>query len=272
MVALRASTWRQRSGDTSWPLEVHPSLPGGVIHWLPDDPERVLINWWPSSEVGASALLARVRDGFPKEVVPRDARHGRVVCRSPGPRARGQRPQRGRHQRGRGRARRRPRAVRGARRRRHLPGDRLRVRGLRRRPEDRLPDGDRCERPQGAASPTISRSGVRRAVYAHERFDVGALVHSPVDGALWAVEVDAEKPELHFFDRAAQREQASIDKAFPSTTNRIVSFDRDGEARDRPRQRRHQPARLLPLRPRTQADGLPVHRESGRSTARSSRR
>ena len=31
-------------------------------------------------------------------------------------------------------------------------------------------------------------------------FDVGALVHSPVDGALWAVEVDAEKPELHFFD------------------------------------------------------------------------
>ena len=64
MVALRVGTWRQRVGDTSWPLEVHPSLPGGVIHWRPDDPERVLINWWPSSEVGASALLARVRDGF----------------------------------------------------------------------------------------------------------------------------------------------------------------------------------------------------------------
>src|SRR6185436_8542746 len=59
-------------------------------------------------------------------------------------------------------------------------------------------------------------------------YDVGSLVVSPLDGALWAVEVDTEKPELHFFDRAAQREQASIDAAFPAATNRIVSIDRAG--------------------------------------------
>src|SRR5262245_40791513 len=35
MVALRIDTWRQRAPEPSWPLEVHPSLPGGVIHWLP---------------------------------------------------------------------------------------------------------------------------------------------------------------------------------------------------------------------------------------------
>jgi hypothetical protein len=29
---------RQRSRDTSWPLTVHPSLPGAVLHWMPDDP------------------------------------------------------------------------------------------------------------------------------------------------------------------------------------------------------------------------------------------
>jgi dipeptidyl aminopeptidase/acylaminoacyl peptidase len=84
--------------------------------------------------------------------------------------------------------------------------------------------------PAGArsCSPTISAGACGgRTVYADPRFDVGALVHSPVDGTLWAVEVDGEKPERHYFDRAAQREQASIDHAMPGTTNRIVSFDRD---------------------------------------------
>src|SRR5262249_754144 len=66
MVAVRSSTWRQHSGDTSWALEVNPSDQGAVIDWRHSDPERVLINWWPSSEVGASAVLARVRDGLPK--------------------------------------------------------------------------------------------------------------------------------------------------------------------------------------------------------------
>jgi hypothetical protein len=32
--------------------------------------------------------------------------------------------------------------------------------------------------------------------------------------------LDAEKPELRFFDSKAEREQAAIDKAFPGTTNR----------------------------------------------------
>ena len=40
---------------------------------------------------------------------------------------------------------------------------------------------------------------------------------------------NAEKPELHFFDRAAEREQAAIDAAFPGATNRFVSFDRDAK-------------------------------------------
>jgi dipeptidyl aminopeptidase/acylaminoacyl peptidase len=66
------------------------------------------------------------------------------------------------------------------------------------------------------------------AVFAHPRFDVGALVHSPLDGALWAIEVDGDRPELHFFDAQAEREQALIDAAMPGTTNRIVSLDAAG--------------------------------------------
>jgi hypothetical protein len=70
MVALRAGSTRQRARDTSWPLHVHPSLPGGVLDWMPDDPEHVLLNSWPSSEEGASALVARVRDGLARRIVP----------------------------------------------------------------------------------------------------------------------------------------------------------------------------------------------------------
>src|SRR5262249_38732627 len=70
---------------------------------------------------------------------------------------------------------------------------------------------------------------VRRAVYANPRYDAGRLWNGPVDGALWAVEVEGEKPELHFFDRAAQNEQAAIDKALPGTTNRPVSYAHDAK-------------------------------------------
>src|SRR5262249_18191589 len=61
----------------------------------------------------------------------------------------------------------------------------------------------------------------RRAnvLFADKNYDAGALVSSPLDGLLWAVEIDAEKPQLHFFDRAAEREQASMDAALPGTTN-----------------------------------------------------
>ena len=152
----------------------------------------------------------------------RDAGRERVVRRSPGPRARGQRPQRGRHQRDRGRAGRRPRAVHGAHRRRHLPGDRLRVRGLRRRSGDRLPDGDRCERAQGALRLRSRRSGSGARSTRTIEFDVGALVHSPVDGALWAVEVDggeARAPLLRHARRSASRPRSTRRSRAPRTAS-----------------------------------------------------
>jgi dienelactone hydrolase len=228
MAALRVATWRQRAGDTSWPLEAHPSQPGGVIHWLPDDPDRVLINWWPSSEVGASALLARVRDGFTKE----------VVHATPGVNA-WYADHQGRVRAGTGRSEDGINAIVVARVDDRAPFTELTGVGISQETDFEFAGFDAD--PRIVYLTAIGASGrkdlfaydlakrLRRAVYADDRFDVGALVHSPVDGALWAVEVEAEKPELHFFDSKADREQASIDKAFPGTTNRIVSFDRDAK-------------------------------------------
>ena len=228
MVGLRMRAWRQRAGDTSWPLQVHPSLPGGVIHWRPDDPDHVLINWWPSSEVGASARLTRVRDGFAKEVVP--ASPGVNVWYA---------DHQGRVRAGSGHSEDGINAIVVARVDDRAPFTELTGAGISQETDFEFAGFDAD--PRIIYLTAIGASGrkelfaydlakrLRRAVYANKDFDVGALVHSPVDGALWAVEIDAEKPELHFFDTKAEREQAAIDKAFPGTTNRIVSFDRDAK-------------------------------------------
>jgi dipeptidyl aminopeptidase/acylaminoacyl peptidase len=228
MVPLRAGTWRQRSRDASWPLKVHPSVPGAVLHYMPDDPERVLINWWPSSEEGASAVIARVRDGSAKEVVPPTP--GVNVWYA---------DHDGRVRAGSGRSEDGITEIVLAR-----AGGRGRF--------DEVTEVDVSQRtdfefagfavdPKTIYLTAIGASGRKelftydlaarrrgKTLHADPHYDVGALVMSPLDGALWAVEVDREKPELHFFDPAAQREHASIDAAFPTTTNRIVSIDRAG--------------------------------------------
>jgi dipeptidyl aminopeptidase/acylaminoacyl peptidase len=228
MIALRVGDRRQRAQETSWPLQVNPSLPGGVIHFRPDDKEHVLINWWQSPEVGASAQLARVRDGLAKEVV--HATPGVNVWYA---------DHEGRVRAGTGRSEDGINAIVVARADDHSPFSELTGVGISRETEFEFAGFDAD--PRIVYLTAIGDSGrkelfaydlakrLRRAVYANPQFDVGALVSSPVDGALWAVEVDGDKPELHYFDRAAQREQASIDTALPGTTNRIVSFDRDAK-------------------------------------------
>jgi dipeptidyl aminopeptidase/acylaminoacyl peptidase len=228
MIGIRVESWRQRSRETSWALEVHPSFPGGVIDWLPADKDHVLINWWPSAEVGASAVLARVRDGFAKAVVP--ASPGVNVWYA---------DHQGRVRAGSGQSEDGINTVVLARADDHAQFEELAGVGISQDTDFEFAGFDAD--PRTIYLSAIGASGrkelfaydlakrTRRKVYADERFDVGALVHSPIDGALWAVEVDGDKPELHFFDRAAEREQASIDAALPGTTNRVTSLDSQGK-------------------------------------------
>jgi dipeptidyl aminopeptidase/acylaminoacyl peptidase len=230
MVALRAGTWRQRSRDTSWPLSVNPSLPGAVLHYLPDDPEHVLINWWSSSEEGASAAIARVRDGVPKQIVP--PRPGMNVWYA---------DHDGRVRAGSGRSEDGITGVVLARSEARGPFREVSEVGVSQQTDFEF--AGFAVDPKTIYLTAVGTSGRKelftydlaanrrgKTLYADEHYDVGALEISPIDGALWAVEVDADKPELHFFDTPAQREQASIDAAFPGMTNRIVSVDRAGRA------------------------------------------
>jgi dipeptidyl aminopeptidase/acylaminoacyl peptidase len=225
MVALRPAGW-QRSRDTSWPMHVYPSQPDAVLNWMPDDPEHVLINSWSSSEKGASAVLARVRDGAAKQIVP--ARPGVNTWFA---------DHEGRVRAGTGRSEDGITGIVIARASANGPFTEVTEVGVSQQTDFEFagfaPDaktiyltaiGTSGRKELFSYDLAARRRG--KTLYADATYDVGSLVVSPLDGALWAVEVDREKPELQFFDRAAQREQASIDAAFPGTTNRIVSIDR----------------------------------------------
>jgi len=228
MLAVKVDSWRPRPLGPSWPLRAHPSFPDAVVHWPPSDPEHVLVNWWESSEAGASVRRARIRDGLPSTVVP--AQPGVNVWYA---------DHLGQVRAGSGRSQ-----------------DGITGIVVARETDDaafeELVDADAVAQtdfefagfspdPKTLYLRAIGETG-RKALYeydlegrrrsapvfAHPRFDVGALVHSPIDGELWAVEVDGDRPALHFFDREALREQASIDQALPGTTNRIVSQSRAG--------------------------------------------
>jgi dipeptidyl aminopeptidase/acylaminoacyl peptidase len=72
----------------------------------------------------------------------------------------------------------------------------------------------------------LARKELGPPLHADPVFDVGPLVRSQRTGKLLGVEVVGDQPGIHFFDDAAAREQTAIDRAFPGTTNRIVSVDR----------------------------------------------
>ena len=272
--AARRGTGASARVDTSWPLLVHPSLPGAVIHWLPDDPDHVLINWWQSSEEGASALRARVRDGFPNG--GRAARRRAWTSGTPITRAACARAAAAARTASRAIVVGRPhgrRAVRGAHRRqqrRSRPTSSSRASTPTRR--SLYLYGDRRERPQGAARVRPRQAAPRaRSLRGQELRRRRARDLAARRRALGGRGRRGEARAPLLRPRGAAR--AGLDR------RRVAGHDEPdrqlrprGEDRDRAHQRRHQPARLLPLRPRAQADGLPVHRESGRSTAASSRR
>lgn len=218
----------QQSTERSWRLPVHPSTRQWVLHWLPDDPERILVSRWESDDEGASVRSARVDDGIQSEVLPPRpfvrqwfADFAAVV------------------RAGRGWDPETTSEIVYARRSARDPFEPLIGR-------DVLHDGaldfagfDLDPRRLYVYAPSeadrralfeydLERRERTRVVHADPDYDVGALLHSPVDGRLWAVEVHRERPTLHFVDADAQREHASIDATFPNTINRIVSASRDG--------------------------------------------
>jgi dipeptidyl aminopeptidase/acylaminoacyl peptidase len=225
MVALRVDTWRPHQVGESWPLSVSPARPDAVIHWLPDEREYVLVNTYEPGAEGASVRRARVRDGWGKDVVP--ATPGIDIWYA---------DHEGRVRAGSGRSEEGITGVVVARSSEAEPFAELAGAGTAQHTDFEFAGFDRDPqtlylRALGASgrkelvSYDLARKRLGARLYGNPEFDVGSLVYSPIDGALWAVEYDAERPALHFFDTEAEREQASIDSALPGTTNRVVSYD-----------------------------------------------
>lgn len=64
-------------------------------------------------------------------------------------------------------------------------------------------------------------------VYQHESVDSGDLLYDPHRGTAIGVEYIDDLPRHHYFDPDYARLQASMDKAFPETTNFLVSSSAD---------------------------------------------
>ena len=228
VLTARLERWRSRDRDPVWRFPAHPELADGVLHWLPDDPGYILLNRWESDAEGASVRRARVRDGVQNVVEPSRPWVSRWFVDSNG-------------------------AVRAARG--YDPETTSEVYYARPSADvafELLSAGDLMQESYlvfagfdvdpnriyvysstesgriGLFEYDLARRQLGRALYTDPDADAGALVHSFVDGRLWAVEVEADRPGLRFFDEEARREQASIDLTFPGTTNRIVGASLDG--------------------------------------------
>ena len=64
-------------------------------------------------------------------------------------------------------------------------------------------------------------------VFSHEQFDIEGLIQDPHSGRAVGVSYVDDLPRNSYFDNDFSRLQASMDKAFPDTSNRLVSMSAD---------------------------------------------
>lgn len=227
MLAIRLLRHRWRDGQ-SWIHPVEVGLADPVLHWLPEDPERILVHWWQPGGEGASVERVTVRSGVKQQVVsPRNGLHVYYADHA------GQvRVGTGRdaedgvervHARRNAEGAFRSLPARGP----DAPGE-LEFAGYAADPDRLYVRAYGDDGRKQILEFDLARWELGRAVYGHPDFDAGSLVSSPDDDRLLAVEVDGDRPELVFFDAAAERRQAAIDAAFPGTTNRLLRREGSG--------------------------------------------
>ena len=67
-----------------------------------------------------------------------------------------------------------------------------------------------------------------KKIFSHETYDASGLVFDHERRVLVGVSYITDRPRIHFLDDQARREQEGIDKALPGAHNRVVSRSRDG--------------------------------------------
>ena len=74
---------------------------------------------------------------------------------------------------------------------------------------------------------SLSKGELLETVFSHEQFDIDGLIDDPHSGRPVGVSYVTDLPKHHYFDSEFARLQASIDKAFPGTTNELKSLSAD---------------------------------------------
>ena len=225
LISVSLDGGKPRYLGADWAAQESSQYQDQIIDWLPDDPKHVLINYFPDDQ-GASAAQVDVESGAMRVVVSAKpsvlnwfADHvGRVRAGEGGRRGGGSWIVYGRandedpfetladYDR--------------------AGGDGFRFAGFDPDPNKLYVYAATANDRTGLFPYDLARKELAPALYADPVYDVGPLMRSPRTGKLLGVEVVGDRPGIHFFDDAAAREQTAIDRAFPGTTNRIVSLDR----------------------------------------------
>jgi dipeptidyl aminopeptidase/acylaminoacyl peptidase len=202
-----------------------------VISWLPDDPDRILINLWMPDNPGVGARLLNIQNGALSSVVRSQAgmRHWYADHRDDVRVGWG-----------------RPRSGSDVFLYARIDSDASFEEILRWDPFDEQGfyfagfDADPKtlyvhRRDEGGRIALyrydLAEKQLADQVFSHPEVDVDGIVTSDVDGRLVAIGYVTEKPRLHFFDREWQRIQSAIDRQLPGRINRFVSSDRDERLR-----------------------------------------
>ncbi|MEM7412437.1 MAG: S9 family peptidase [Myxococcota bacterium] len=218
---------RMRYLGKRWENQEYFQYQDDIIHWLPDDPEHVLVSLRKPTEKGAGARRLHIRSGRMRTVAaPRTG-----VFRWAADHL-------GRVRAGWGEPRRDSERFLYAR----TSGEGSFEEILRWNPweetgfdfagfserEEQIYVWKRDERGRRALYRyDLAEQRLEGVVYQHPEVDVGRLLHSRVDGKLLAAEVVTDRPRLQFLDEDARLLHASIDEALPNRTNRLISANRD---------------------------------------------
>jgi len=229
VLVFRPQPWRPARTDPPWLLPAPPDdTRSAILSWLPDDPEQLVVSWFEDKADGPTAKRVRAGTGSGVVVSPPETTASRWFVDGAGrvraglvadPEALGLAV----HARADDAAPMEP--LVGA----DLASETsLEFAGFDADPHSIFVYADSAAGRRGVYRYDLERGERGGAIVEDPRFDAGALVYGPASEALWAVEVEAERPERIFVADEAAREQASIDATLRGTRNRIVDADRSG--------------------------------------------
>lgn len=210
-----------------WPYQQWSSTQDNVLDWLPDDPDHILLNWWQPDQPGASVKKVAISSGALTPVVRHEPHVWQWVA-----------DHRGDVRAGWGYKGRSSVHLLYARVAPDEPFEKLieydifreagfYVAGFAVDPTEIYVFSDAATGFVALHEYDLTSKQLGPVIFEHPGYDLDHLEFDKNDGRLLCVDYDAVRPESHFVDEEARREQAAIDRALPGTVNHFADSDRE---------------------------------------------